>query len=117
MIHNDSSSVTYFSNLFIFICGATRFISRPNDADCADEVTDSSLALAVSPLDDEPGNRGISRRPYQRTLSPDNYAGQASSFHGASTNAINNAPLFRSTGRSLNVLPSKNNCGEFQSHG
>ncbi|XP_011315150.1 uncharacterized protein [Fopius arisanus] len=77
----------------------------PNGSDCPEPVTDSSLALAVSPLDEESGNRGISRRPYQRTLSPDNYAGQASTFHGASTNTINSASSFRSTGRSLNVLP------------
>lgn len=71
-------------------------------------MTDSSLALDVSPLDDEPGNPGVVRHPNHRTLSPDNYAGQASLFHGASTNAINSVPSFRSTGRSLNVLPSKN---------
>ncbi|XP_044586663.1 uncharacterized protein LOC123266483 isoform X2 [Cotesia glomerata] len=80
----------------------------PHNRDCVNSVTDTTIPLSVSSIDESSSissSRGVSRRPYHRTLSPDSYSGQASTFHGASTSAINGPTPYRSTGRSLNVLP------------
>ncbi|XP_057335248.1 uncharacterized protein LOC130674016 isoform X3 [Microplitis mediator] len=76
----------------------------PNNRDCVNSVTENSIPLSVSSIE-ESSSRGTNRRPYHRTLSPESYSGQASSFHGASTSAMNGPSSYRSTGRSLNVLP------------
>ncbi|CAG5081052.1 Protein of unknown function [Cotesia congregata] len=71
------------------------------------EMARANLCCSIDESSSISSSRGVSRRPYHRTLSPDSYSGQASSFHGASTSAMNGPTPYRSTGRSLNVLPSK----------
>ena len=90
--------------LFIFWFYIMFIELRPNNSDCPSAATDSSLFLEVSPLNDSP--QESKSRPYLRTMSPDNYAGQASNFYGSSTNTAQPS-AFRNTGRALNIFPSK----------
>ncbi|XP_044014400.1 uncharacterized protein LOC122856694 isoform X2 [Aphidius gifuensis] len=83
----------------------------PNSADCPNDVTENLSITSVAPLDDDdPGNRGVNRRPYQRTFTTESSGqNQASSYHGVGTISTGPSPSssssFRNNGRSINVLP------------
>ncbi|XP_015592054.1 uncharacterized protein LOC107266263 [Cephus cinctus] len=79
----------------------------PNSGDCPNYSTENSV-LSVSPLGEGLENiLGTRSRPYHRTMPTDtSYSGQPSDNYDSDSNsALPNG--FRSTGRSLNLSPTK----------